>query len=137
MTDSGKELATRDKGKVVTKFSLDQITMQWQEFVLRRKRHREDKKWLDEFTPLLKKLSGNANQYLLQGRQVAKLVPGQFNLAELETEQPDLVKEYTRFVTEQKFDEAGFKKDHPDLWEQYRVRRLTLVSGAPEIDGLS
>jgi len=136
MTESSRELV-KPADKKVTKFSLDQFTMQWQEFVLRRKRQREDKKWLDEFTPLLKKLSGNASKYLLQGREVAKLVPGQFNLAELETEQPDLVQEYTRFVTEQKFDEAAFKKDHPDLWEQYRVRRLTLVSGAPEIDGLS
>lgn len=126
-----------DSKPAVTKFSLDQVKMQWSEFLMRRKRHAEDKQWLDEFKALLKKVSDNADQYLLNNRTVARLTPGQLNLSDLSKEQPDVVKKYTRIIAEEKFDEETFRKDEPELYEQYRARRLTLVSGAPDIDGLS
>lgn len=138
MAEPSQDLVKKGDSKpAVTKFSLDQVKMQWGEFLMRRKRHAEDKQWLDEFKALLKKVSDNADQYLLNNRTVARLTPGQLNLSDLSKEQPDVVKRYTRIIAEEKFDEETFRKDEPELYEQYRARRLTLVSGAPDIDGLS
>lgn len=139
MTEPSQDLVEQDDGKkqLEVEFNLDQVEMQFGEFVTRRKRHDGDGKWLKEFKVLFGKLVGNARVFKLHNRKVAHYVLGQLNLSELQKEQPDIVKKYTRIIAEEKFDEEAFKNDEPELHEQYRARRLVLISGAPDIDGLS
>lgn len=137
MTEPSQDLVKKDDKKKDVEFSLDRVEMQWDEFVIRRKRHDGDGKWLKEFKVLFGKLAGKANVFKLHNRKVAHYVLGQLNLSELQKEQPDVVKKYTRIIAEEKFDEEAFRKDEPELYKQYRARRLVLISGAPDIDGLS
>lgn len=102
---------------------------------MRRKRMKEDKKWTDKFTKLLKELMGEAKILLLGGNQVGSLVPGQLDQSLLNEEQPDIVKQYTRYVTEEKFDTAAFQAEQPELYEQYRVQRLVQNDGGPAMEG--
>lgn len=116
-------------------FLLDRVKLQWDEFVMRRKRMKEDKKWTDQFTKLLKELMGEAKVLQLGGNQVGSLVPGQLDQSLLNEEQPDIVKQYTRYVTEQKFDAVAFQAEQPKLYEQYRVQRLVQNDGGPALEG--
>ncbi len=122
--DQGTSLAERDT------FNLDTIEMLWNEFEKRRARAAEDKKWLDEFKATLKKVSGDAENYNLRGQRVARLIPGQLNLSLLNKERPDLVERYTRIIAKEQFDTEKFSSEEPDTFEQYRAKRLVLVSEA-------
>ncbi len=122
--DQGTSLAERDT------FNLDTIEMLWNEFEKRRARAAEDKKWLDEFKATLKKVSGDAENYNLRGQRVARLIPGQLNLSLLNKERPDLVERYTRIIAKEQFDTEKFSGEEPDTFEQYRAKRLVLVSEA-------
>lgn len=110
-------------------YELAPIEALFHEFVTRRIRMRSDKKWTDEFKPNLDKLSGFANDFTLNGVKVATMQLGQLNLSQLQKEQPEMVARYTRIVAEEKFDEAAFRQEQPDLWTAYRARKLMLVSG--------
>lgn len=116
-------------------FNLDDLAMLWTEFEMRQTRHNQDKKWCEQFKEQIKRLSGDARSYALQGRKVAELRPGNLNLTRLEKEQPAIVTEYTRMVAEQKFDRAAFAIEQPEMFEEYRARALHLVS-EPSIEGL-
>jgi hypothetical protein len=109
-------------------FHLDRVADQWEDFRTRMKRMTEDKKITDGFKALLKQVSGNAGEYKFRGKKVAVLRPGKLNLTLLESEQPDLVRKYTRQVIEHKFDQDAFAHDHPELYQQYRAQGLHLVS---------
>lgn len=122
--DQDTSLAERDT------FNLDTIEMLWTEFEKRRARAAEDKKWLDEFKATLKKVSGDAENYNLRGQRIARLIPGQLNLSQLNKERPDLVERYTRIVAKEQFDAEKFFAEEPETFEQYRARRLVLVSEA-------
>lgn len=117
-------------------FNLDSYGMLFQEFMMRHARMNEDKKWCDQFKANLKELSRGAQSYKLGGRMVAQLVAGQLNKTDLEKEQPDLVKKYTRIVAKEQFDVAAFMNNEPGLFEQYRAQRFVLVTGEPAFEGL-
>lgn len=107
--------------------------MLWAEYCKRHKREAEDKKWMKEFRDTIKAVSGDAQEFKLRGVKVAMLVPGNLNRSLLAQEQPDLVKEYTRPVFKEEFDQAAFAKDHPELFEKYRAQAFKLSEGAPEL----
>lgn len=114
-------------------FHLDSVEMLWEEY---RKRHKQDidnRKWMKEFKDTIKTVAGGAREFKLRGTRVALLVPGNLNRSLLEQEQPDLVKEYTRHVVKEEFDQAAFATDHPDLFAKYRAQAFKLSEGAPEL----
>lgn len=61
----------------------------------------------------------SGRQVLATWRQVDRI-----HLARLRRERPDLVEVYTRPVTTDRFDEEAFQADHPELYQQFRVREL-------------
>lgn len=105
--------------------------MLWAEYCERHARHLSDGKWLEEFKDTIKQVAGDASEFKLKGTKVAMLVPGNLKKALLAKEQPDLVKEYTRPVFKEEFDQEAFAKDHPDLFEKYRAQAFKLSEGAP------
>lgn len=128
---NAEALAARTNTEVAvpqdTIFDLDAVALQFEEFLLRHSRMADDKRWIDEFKELLRQLSGDATVYRYQGRIVADdSRNGRFTLSKLRQDDPDLVKEFTRWKTEEAFDEEAFKAAHPDLWEQYRAQRFEL-----------
>lgn len=114
-------------------FHLDSVGMLWQEYKMKHARHLADGKWLEEFKETIKKVVGDATEFKINGNKVAMLVPGNLNRQLLAKEQPDLVREYTRTVFKDEFDQVAFAKDHPELFEQYRAKAFKLSEGAPEI----
>jgi hypothetical protein len=128
---NAEALATTSSNAVTTPqdsiFDLDTIAMQFEEFLLRHSRMADDKRWTDEFKELLRQLSGDAVTYRYKGRIVADdSRNGRFTLSKLRQDDPALVQEFTRWKTEEAFDEEAFKAAHPDLWEQYRAQRFEL-----------
>lgn len=117
-------------------FRLDKMKPLWEEFLARHALETECKKWTSEFKVLLKRMTQDATELQLSGTPVAKLVPGQLNQALLEKEQPDIVKQYTRMVCEERFDIAKFYEEQPELFKQYQAQRLVLITGAPSIEGM-
>lgn len=106
---------------------LDALGMLFEEFLTRHSRHSEDEAWLKNFKSEIRTFSGDARVYRYRGRIVATDDPnGKFSIKELESIDPDLVREYTRLVVEEKFDEAAFRKDHPKLWERCRAQSFRL-----------
>lgn len=114
-------------------FPLDSVEMLWNEYRMRHKRSLEDNKWLEEFKVTIKQVAGDASEFKLRGVKVAMLVPGNLKKSLLAKEQPDLVKEYTRPVFKEEFDQEAFAKDHPELYEKYRAQAFKLSDGAPEL----
>ena len=114
-------------------FPLDSVEMLWNEYRMRHKRSLEDNKWLEEFKVTIKQVAGDASEFKLRGVKVAMLVPGNLKKSLLAKEQPDLVKEYTRPVFKEEFDQEAFAKDHPELYERYRAQAFKLSDGAPEL----
>lgn len=114
-------------------FHLDSVEMLWAEYVKRHAREAADKKWMKEFRDTIKSVAGGAQEFKLNGEKVAMLVPGNLNRSLLAAEQPDLIKEYTRPVFKEEFDQAAFAKDHPQLFERYRAQAFKLSEGPPEL----
>lgn len=110
-------------------FHLDKYRMAWQDYVARKKRLREDKKFVDEAGDLLKELANEAKELRLGGEKVAMVVAGQLNATRLAAEQPEVIEKYTRVVTERKFDARAFQADEPELFAQYQAQRLVLAPG--------
>lgn len=104
-------------------FDLDVVAPLFETFLTVHSRHAEDERFLAEFKAEIRRLSGDANVYRFRGRVVVTDDRnGRFSVKALEAVDPDLVAQYTRIVAEEKFDEAAFRRDHPDLWEQMRAQ---------------
>lgn len=112
-------------------FSLDKLARVFQELKERKTAIKEHKAWVDEATEILKTMAGDATVFKLNGHEVATLVTGQLNASLLSKEQPEIIERFTRVVTERKFDQEAFKQAEPELYEQYRAKRLVL-SGLTE-----
>jgi hypothetical protein len=108
-------------------FSLDRVTGQWQEFMLKHDRVALDKQWMDNFKQLLREVSAGVDTFTLKGAKVAMFVPGQLNKALLASERPDIIDRFTEMVVEQKFNAIRFAKEEPELFARYRAQRLVLV----------
>lgn len=120
-------VATADKTVKKPSYSLDQVTMLWQEYQMRRQRMEADKAFCDEFTQTLKGVCGDADEFTFQGKKVATLVLGQLNVTRLAEEQPELHEEYMRRVTKLQFDRDALKKERPDVYEEYQARRFCVT----------
>lgn len=112
-------------------FNLGSMRSFWRDFVEKKRQKKEIAAWITEAGEALKTLAGDAPELRLDGTKVAMVVPGQLNKSLLAKEQPEIVKEYTRLVTKEVFDEEAFRTELPHLHEQYRVKRLVL-SGETE-----
>jgi hypothetical protein len=99
----------------------------WFQYKQNKAEQKRAKKWTDEFGAALKALSGDAQEFRLDGEKVAMLVAGQLNRSTLAKEQPDVVKRYTRMVTKEVFDEVWFKEEMPEMYKQYQAQRLVLT----------
>lgn len=100
---------------------------------MRHAREAADKRWMKEFRETIKTVAGDAEEFRLDGVKVAILVPGNLNRTLLAAEQPDLVKEYTKLVCKEEFDQDAFAEDHPELFEKYRAQAFKLSEGAPDL----
>lgn len=112
-------------------FNLDKWRLQWAEYTERKRKLKEHKAFTDEAADLLKQLAGDAKEFRLGGQKVAMVVAGQLNKTLLAKEQPNVIEKYTRLVSKNQFDEAWFREEEPELYEQYRAQRLVL-SGETE-----
>lgn len=117
-------------------FSLDNMAMLWEERKRRHERYREDKKWLDEFNATLKTIAGEAQVFTLGRRKVARLVPGQLNESKLSKEQPEIIDQFTRRVTERRFDAGAFREEMPEIYARYQAQRLVMVDEPAAIEGI-
>lgn len=108
-------------------FHLDFIAEQIADYTQKRRQMRELKKWCDDFEHSLVKLADGRSEWLLHGKPFAtRRTNGKFTLSRLAAEQPHIVEQYTRYVTELKFDEDAFRAENPTLFEQYRAARLVV-----------
>lgn len=109
-------------------FDLRPVKLQWAEFLTHHTAAKSAKQFMDEFKILLRGIAGDATALTLAGRQVATFRrDGKLNLTRLRAEQPDLVARYTRIVAEEKFDEAAFLRNEPDVHAAYRGESLRLT----------
>lgn len=113
-----------DKKLAVIAYRLDPIRPLWVDAQAWHRNINIYKGKLDEFKAGLAEISHGANSFTLDGETVASMVPGQFNESKMAQELPDLHEEYMRMITKRQFDRAGFRKDHPQLYEQYRAQRF-------------
>lgn len=110
-------------------FHLDRYRLAWLDYVERKRQLREAKSFVDEAGELLKALAGEARELKLGGEKVAMVVAGQLNQTKLAAEQPAIIEKYTRTVTKNEFDTEAFRKEEPELFEQYQAQRLVLAAG--------
>lgn len=76
-----------------------------------------------------RQLIGSGQLLVSGGRTVATWAPIEaLALKRLEAERPDLMAEYTRPVKEVAFDVEAFRVEHPQVWAEFRQRRLTFNS---------
>lgn len=87
--------------------------------------------WCEDFEKELATASGDAHEYLLDGKVVAThLRNGNFAEKRFAGEQPGLFQKYQRPVTELKFDRTLFAQENPELFEAYRARRFLVKPAA-------
>lgn len=123
------ELVTTNTSEVApTKtYDLDQIRLLHEEFLVRKARLEEDEQWIKLYKEKLDLLSGGAESFILDGREVATYERnGNLNTKNLEAEHPEVITKYTRLVTELKFDREAFAKDEPQLFARYRAKVFRL-----------
>lgn len=123
--EPGTEVDTRKR------FDLDPVGMMWEEFLMRHKRQAEDKKWLELFKAKLRKQSGGAESFWINGAEVMNCkTDGKFKEKQFAEENPHIVEEYTDWVTEKKFDVTRFAQENPELYEEYRASSFRLILGS-------
>ena len=114
----------------VKDFNLDRWGLLYQEFELRKKRMAEDKKWVEEFQAQMAKLSGDAEEYRLNGALVVTHYRnGNLNLSKLEADHPDVVARFTELTTENKFNRQRFAQEEPELFAAYRAKVWLMKDG--------
>jgi len=113
-------------------FNLDEMPDLWKQFVDKKKEQKFIKQWVDQFGDAIKALAGGAKELRLGGRKAATIVAGQLNRTLLAKEQPDIVAECTREMTVERFDEALFKQQYPEMYKQYQALRLVLADETPD-----
>lgn len=119
-------------------YSLDRWRLAWGEFLGHHAAHKVSKGWLDMFKPVLSGAVGEEPTLLTyESRTVARFRrDGLLNLKLLGQEQPAMVAKYTKMKWVEVFDKEAFEAEEPLLYAAYRARRLTLVSGAVQLDAL-
>jgi len=115
-------------------FRLDNMSGLWEQFKEYKRTLKEAKNWVDEFTQAVKTLAGDAQKLNIGKQQVGAIELGQLNRSLLAAEQPDIIKKFTREVTRETFDEEWFRREMPDLHDQYRARRLVLKGESAKAD---
>lgn len=104
-------------------FPLENVGIYWEEFLLRKKRLDDDKKWVEAFKKRLDQISDGAETFSLEGEEVATYRrTGNLNLTRLEKEHPEIVARFTRLVQELKFDRALFEAEEPELHAEYKAK---------------
>lgn len=117
----------RDVSRETDKFHVDASLHSeklWEEFVMRSRRYIEDKKWTDAYKKLIWQASKGRPLYFHGAEAATYTKDGKFTESVFAKNYPDLVTEYTRFVTEKKLDVEALKADHPDIFEDCRAPTL-------------
>ena len=96
----------------------------WEEFVMRSRRYNEDKKWTDAYKKLIWQASKGRPLYFRGAEAATYTKDGKFTESVFNKNYPDLVAEYTRFVTEKKLDVEALKAEHPEIFEDCRAPTL-------------
>lgn len=110
-------------------FDMGQLELLWGEFLLWHKQRGEASAWMNTFKEALQAHIKDASLLTLRGRAVATYRRnGNFSMSRFREEQPELVAQYTKLMTSMEFDMASFRREHAGLYEQYRARRLVLVT---------
>lgn len=126
MTEPGNELVatnTADAKDLSVVYDISQVQLAYEEFLIREPRLREDNLWIEEFKAQLDRISGGAEHFSLNGREVLTYKRnGNLNAKKLEAEHPDLVSKYTRLVTELKLDKAALERDEPEIYNAFKAK---------------
>lgn len=138
VTEPGNEIvASNTPGNVVAvgkAYDLAESELVYQEFLMRRERHRADGQWIEDYQDQLDRISGGAESFTLNGREVLTYRRnGNLSVKKLEAEHPDKVAQYTRLVTELKFDKAAFEAEEPELFKEYRAKVFRVTPKATRI----
>lgn len=118
-----------DKPKELPPYHLDGnsfVAQLWEEFVMRKKRQIEDKKWTDAYQKKIYEQSQNRPLHLNGAKVASYTQDGNFTETWFHKEQPELAREYTRPVTEMKLDREALLRDHPKVYEQYRAPTMRI-----------
>ena len=103
------------------RFDVSPLRSTWDEFKLRQRRMREDKKWTDDFKEHIRQQAGVGTEFYLDNVLVATYYQtDRFKAKEFEQENPHIFGQYvTRKVVEE-FDEERFRIENPEMWDKYR-----------------
>lgn len=124
--------ASAETAMVAASYDLAETELAYRELLMRRERMEADEKWIEEYKKQLDRISGGAESFVLNGREVLTYKRnGNLNVKRLESEHPDKVAQYTRLVTELKFDKNSFEAEEKELFEQYRAKVFRVPSKAP------
>lgn len=112
-------------------FHLDQnrlLADMWAEYAGHVQTRRFVDKWIKQFQAKVYKVSKNRPLYLNGAKVASYTQDGNFTESWFAAEQPELHKEFTKLVVEEKFDKEAFRAAHPDLYEKYRAPTMRLVN---------
>lgn len=119
--------ATADTPEI--RFHLEPIQLQWNEYVMWHGQEAEANRFMKRFKELLPGVVGDANALYLGNHEVATYRrDAKLNLTQLAKEHPEIITRYTRMMAEERFDEAAFRAEMPDMHAAYRGRSLRLVN---------
>lgn len=126
MTEPGKELVddnTPDAKELSAAYDIARVELAYEEFLMRYARKEEDEQWIEEFRAQLDRISGGAEHFTLNGREVLTYRRnGNLNARKLEAEHPDIVARYTRLVTEMKLDREALEREEPEIYKAFRAK---------------
>lgn len=128
MADS-TEVATWQRRDVepLPRFDWDGMEPVWHEYVAKKQQKEELEKWIEEFHRMRQRLAPDAREFYLNGKVVATYDPvDKMQTRQLQKDNPALYEEFVELVTERRFDEEHFKKEHPEIWKQYQSRSFRL-----------
>lgn len=114
------------------RYDLTPLQLHFGEFLRYHTRAKEATGWLKEFKKVLPGVVGEASLMVMGNLPVATFRRDtKLSMKRLESEQPHIIKKYTRTVTREEFDEEAFREEEPLMHQAYRGRSFRLVNGGP------
>ncbi len=114
------------------RYDFTPLQLHFGEYLRHHTRAKEANGWLKDFKRLLPGVVGDSSLMVMGNLPVATFRrDAKLSMKRLESEQPHIVKKYTRMVTREEFDEDAFRAEEPLLHQAYRGRSFRLVNGGP------
>lgn len=118
--------------KKLVEYDIGHLKLHFGEFLRHHSIAKDSTGWTSQFKTLVPGVVGDAGLLVVRNLPVASFRrDGALVMSRLEQEQPQIVAEFTRMVTEPKFDKEAFQKKMPDMFEAYRARSFRLLNAGP------